>query len=209
VHSWQFADAVFHGSYPKRILEYHRRFGVSDRIDTTQLADVRQDIDYLGINYYNVNRFGYEEGAPAMGEYPGTDGAVLTTPPGHLTDMGWGVDPDGLRWMLDRVVADCPAVPLYICENGAAYPDTIDGDGSIHDPHRISYIQRHLDVVADALEAGIDLRGYFVWSLLDNYEWARGYRMRFGLIRVDPDSLERTIRDSGYWYRDVIESTRS
>jgi beta-glucosidase len=209
VHSWQFADAVFKGTYPELILEYHRRFGVSDRIDTAELAEIRQDIDYLGVNYYNVNRFRHEEGAQAMGEYPGTDGAVLTTPPGHLTDMGWGVDPDGLLWMLNRVVAGYPKLPLFICENGAAYPETIDGDGSIHDPLRISYLQKHLDMVAEALEAGIDLRGYFVWSLLDNYEWAEGYRMRFGLIRVDPDNCERTIRDSGYWYRDFIESTRS
>ncbi len=204
VHSWLFADAVFRGTYPEQILEHHRRFGVTDRIDISELARVKQDIDYLGINYYNVNRFRHEAGAPAMGEYPGTDGAVLVTPPGHLTDMGWGVDPDGLRWMLDEVTARYPAVPLYICENGAAYPDTVNDDGSIDDPLRITYLEKHLDVIAAALRDGIDLRGYFVWSLLDNYEWARGYRMRFGLTHVARDSLERTIRASGYWYRDFI-----
>ncbi len=208
VHNWQFTDAVFHGTYPELILEYHRRFGVADRIDATPMADVRQDIDYLGINYYNVNRFRYEAGAQPPGEYPGADGAVPVMPPGHLTDMGWGVEPTGLRWMLDQVVANYPHVPLYISENGAAYPDEVTGDGAIQDQLRIDYLQKHTAVVAGAVAAGIDLRGYFVWSLLDNYEWAEGYRMRFGLVRVDRGTQERTIRSSGHWYRDFISKAR-
>ena len=204
VHNQLFADAVFYGRYPELILEYQERFGVADRIDLGELAAVRQDIDYLGMNYYNVNTVRHEPYAPAIALWPGTDGSVVVPPEGPLTDMGWGVEPRGLEWMLLRMRRDYPEIPIYICENGAAYPDTVAPDGSIDDPLRIAYLESHTASIARAISAGADVRGYFVWSLLDNFEWARGYRMRFGLIRVDPETLDRTIKSSGYWYRDLI-----
>jgi beta-glucosidase len=203
-----FADAVFHGTYPELIEEFHRRFGVADRIKASELEAIREDIDFLGVNYYNVNTVRYEEGAPATPTWPGTDGSVILTPEGELTDMGWGVEPKGLSWMLQRMSTEYPKLPLFVCENGAAYPDEVSADGSIDDPKRIAYLDGHLAALADAIAGGADVRGYFVWSLLDNYEWAKGYQMRFGLIRVDPTTLERTIKASGYWYRDFIESHR-
>ena len=201
-----FADAVFNGSYPDLIREYHHKLGVADRIDEGALAGVREDIDYLGVNYYNVNRIRFQKGVPASGSWPGTDGSVVLPPPGEVTDMGWGLDPEGLSWMLLRVTDEYPTLPLYVCENGAAFPDVVTADGTIYDPKRISYLQTHIDAVADAIAGGADVRGYFVWSLLDNFEWAEGYRMRFGLIRVDPDTLDRTIKASGHWYRDLISA---
>ncbi len=118
--------------------------------------------------------------------------------------MNWGVEPEGLTWTLLRVANDYPGLPMYICENGAAYPDTVEPDGTIDDDMLIEYLSRHTYAVAAAIRGGANVRGYFVWSLLDNYEWARGYRMRFGLIRVDPDTLDRTIKNSGYWYKDFV-----
>ncbi len=199
-----FAGAVLDGKYPELILEYHHRLGVADQIDVSALSEAREDIDYLGINYYNVNRVQYQEGAPAIPIWPGTDGSVMLPPAGELTDMGWGVEAEGLKWMLLRVSAEYPGLPLYVCENGSAYPDTVAADGSIDDPKRIAYLEGHTAAVADAIAGGADVRGYFVWSLLDNFEWAKGYRMRFGLVRVDPETLDRTVKASGYWYRDFI-----
>ena len=201
VQSTLFTEAVVHGRYPELILDYHRKLGVADRIDPDTLAAVRADSDYLGVNYYNVNRVRYREGAAATDCWPGTDGSVPLPPPGPLTDMGWGVEPAGLSWMLLRMANEYPTLPMYVCENGAAYPDTVAPDGSIDDPMRIAYLESHTAAVAKAIAGGADVRGYFVWSLLDNFEWARGYRMRFGLVRVDPDTMERTIKARGYWYR--------
>jgi beta-glucosidase len=118
--------------------------------------------------------------------------------------MGWGVEPEGLSWMLERVGRERPGIPLYVCENGAAYTDEVSPDGSVDDPDRISYLAGHIEAVHTALQEGVDIRGYFVWSLLDNFEWARGYDKRFGIVRVDFETMERTIKSSGHWYRDFI-----
>ena len=199
-----FAEAVFHGRYPDQILEFHRRYGVDDRVDPDELAAAHQPIDFLGVNYYNVNRVRHEPGAPAPGPWPGAEGAVIVTPEGPLTDMGWAVDPEGLTWMLERVATEYPAVPLVVCENGAAYPDPEPVDGTIEDTDRIRYLESHIDALAEAIRGGVDLRGYFVWSLLDNFEWAKGYTIRFGIIHVDLKTQKRTIKASGRWYRDHI-----
>ena len=199
-----FLDAAFHGRYPDEVLEFHRRYGVDDRIDQDALAATWQQSDYLGVNYYNVNRVAHVAGAPSPGPWPGAEGATTIRPPGQLTEMGWGVEPDGLTWMLTRIVAEYPTVPIYICENGAAYPDEIGHDGRIDDPDRIAYLAGHIAAVARAREEGADVQGYFVWTLLDNFEWARGYAKRFGLAHVDRQTLARTIKASGHWYRDFL-----
>lgn len=198
-----FLEAVFAGTYPEEILAHHARYGVGDEVDPEALAVTRQEIDYLGVNYYNINRFEHVDGAPAPGPWPGAEGARLTRPPGHLTEMGWGVEPEGLLWMLRRIHNEHPGLPLMVCENGAAYPDLVV-DGSIDDPDRIEYLRSHIAAVYEAITQGVDVRGYFVWSLLDNFEWARGYSKRFGLVHVDFDTLERKIKASGHWYRDFL-----
>lgn len=125
-------------------------------------------------------------------------------PPGPLTEMGWGVDPQGLTWTLERVARQYPRIPLFVCENGAAYPDDLEVDGVIQDHDRITYLESHIAALGEVIERGVDLRGYFLWSLLDNFEWARGYSKRFGIVHVDRETMKRTIKASGRWYRDLI-----
>lgn len=201
IHNRLFASAALDGEYPDTILRYHRKFGVDDRIDTRQLAEAKQAIDYLGVNYYNINHIGHEPGAPQLGEWPGPEDAYVADPPGHLTEMQWGVEPVGMTWTLNRTASWAPGLPLYVTENGAAYPDVPDADGVVHDDLRMEYLEMHLDAVREAMDEGVDVRGYFIWSLLDNFEWSFGYERRFGLVRVDYDTLERTPKASYHWYR--------
>ena len=199
-----FTEAVFRGRSPDEILGYIGRYEVTDRIDTAELARAVEPIDFLGVNYYNVNHVRHAPGAPAIGNWPGSWEAKITTPPGQLTEMGWGVEPEGLVWMLERIGREHPNLPLYICENGAAYPDVMSPAGTVDDPDRIAYLAGHIDAVHTALEHGVNIRGYFVWSLLDNFEWSQGYDKRFGIIWVDLNTMERTVKSSGHWYRDFI-----
>jgi beta-glucosidase len=117
--------------------------------------------------------------------------------------MGWEVYPEGLKDLLVRMQRDYELPDVYITENGAAYPDTRT-NGSVADPSRISYLERHLGALRDAISEGIPVRGYFLWSLLDNFEWAFGFSRRFGIVYVDFDTLERVPKDSFLWYRDLI-----
>jgi beta-glucosidase len=119
------------------------------------------------------------------------------------TQMGWEVYPQGLTELLVRLRDEYSPPPIYVTENGAAYADT-RLDGVVDDPERISYVDRHLRAVARAVEQGVDVRGYFLWSLLDNFEWAFGYSRRFGLVYVDFETLERVPKASYHWYRDVV-----
>ena len=120
--------------------------------------------------------------------------------------MGWEVYPDALYDLLLRLRDDYDVPPLYVTENGAAFDD--HRNGHVDDPRRTSYIERHLDAVARALDAGVPLAGYFVWSLLDNFEWPQGYSQRFGIVYVDFDTLERVPKASYAWYRDFIAAQR-
>jgi beta-glucosidase len=199
-----FLGAVFDGRYPDDVLAMIDRYGVEDQIDLEELASAVEPIDYLGVNYYNVNHVEHVPGAEPMGPWPGAWEARITRPPGQLTEMGWGVEPEGLLWMLERIGREHPGLPLYICENGAAYPDVVAPDGSVDDPLRIEYLEGHIEAVHSAIQNGVEVGGYFVWSLLDNFEWARGYEKRFGIVRVDLETMERTIKGSGHWYRDFI-----
>jgi beta-glucosidase len=118
--------------------------------------------------------------------------------------MGWGIDPRGLRELLLRMSREHPDLPLYVTENGAAYPDVVGADGAVHDDDRIAYLQQHLAAVHEAIEEGADVRGYYLWSLLDNFEWAHGYSKRFGIVHVDYATQRRTVKDSARWYAEVI-----
>jgi beta-glucosidase len=122
--------------------------------------------------------------------------------------MGWNIDPDGLFDLLVALKERYPQQALMITENGAAFPDVVTDDGRIHDDERIDYLRRHFAAAHRAIEAGVDLRGYFVWSLMDNFEWSYGYSKRFGIVRVDYDTLERTPKDSAHWYTELIRSGR-
>ena len=201
-----FLDAVFQGRYPDEVVGYIEDFGVADQIDLAALASAVEPIDFLGVNYYNVNHVDHLVGVGPMTAWPGPTGSRIVTPPGPLTEMGWGVEPEGLSWMLERVSRQHPDLPLYVMENGAAYPDPLPVDGVVHDPERIDYIRKHITAVKEAIDRGARVEGYFVWSLLDNFEWARGYDKRFGIVYVDYETLERTIKESGHWYRRFLET---
>jgi beta-glucosidase len=202
-----FLDPVLRGAYPADV-----------QIDTAPITDwsfvrdgdldvISTPIDVLGINYYNPTLAGAARSpadASRMAAWPGCEDVVLHPIPGPVTAMDWPVDPDGLREILVRLRREYGNPPVFVAENGAAYPDQVAPDGAVHDPERIAYIREHLTAVHEALAEGVDLRGYFVWSLLDNFEWAAGYAKRFGLVHIDYETQRRTWKDSAHWYREVI-----
>ena len=158
------------------------------------LEAIAAPIDFLGVNNY----FRFVVTAA-------DDGPKLVNPPeSPLTDMGWEVYPDGLRRLLLRVAEEYEPPAIYITENGAAFGDVRGHDGRVHDPERTDFLATHIGAVSSAVAAGAPIRGYFVWSLLDNFEWAEGYSKRFGIVYVDYPTLERVPKDSFYWYRDFI-----
>jgi beta-glucosidase len=156
---------------------------------------IAQPLDFLGINYYTRIWSSSEE--PPRGA-PNTHG---------VTAMGWEVYPQGLTDLLCGIDRDYELPPLYITENGAACADDIV-DGHIADVERIQYLRSHLDAIGRAIEAGVDVRGFYYWSLLDNFEWDSGYDKRFGLVHVDYETQQRTLKDSAHWYRGLIAGER-
>jgi beta-glucosidase len=140
-----------------------------------------------------------------MRAYPTVIGVTESERRPVHTDMGWPITPEGFTELLVRLHNDYPNLPpLYITENGAAYDDPVV-DGRCADPRRIEYLDLHLRAVKDAIDEGVDIRGYYQWSLMDNFEWALGYDKRFGIVHVDFESLVRTPKDSALWYREVIK----
>ncbi len=175
-------------------------------------ATIAQPLDFLGINYYRRYLIVAED-APVEappGEFPGAENARFLPAGQEVTDIGWGIDPSGLRDLLVAIARDHPnAPPIYITENGAAFADQlidVAGEAAVDDPRRIAYLDGHVRAVHEAIALGVDVRGYFVWSLLDNFEWAHGYGMRFGIVHVDFDTLARTPKASARWYSDVARS---
>ena len=134
----------------------------------------------------------------------GADAVEFLPQPGPHTAMGWNIDPSGMTEMLLAIHERYPGLPMMSTENGAACDDGVGADGRVHDERRVDYLRRHVDAVGQAMDAGADVRGYFVWSLLDNFEWAYGFSRRFGVIRVDYETLERTWKDSAFFYRDLL-----
>jgi beta-glucosidase len=191
-------DPVLRGEYPPDMVE-HFAHALPDVRDG-DLEAISAPLDFLGVNYYtrNIVRADPESGEPVVVEASGAE---------HTT-KGWEVYPDGLTQMLVRLNEDYELPALYVTENGAAYPDARD-NGSVEDPQRVSYLERHLGAIAAAIEAGVPLAGYFVWSLLDNFEWAQGYSQRFGIVYVDFDTLERVPKASYRWYRSFIAAQKS
>jgi beta-glucosidase len=200
-------EPLLQGRYPSDMVDLADRFG-GFGVQPGDLATISTPIDWLGINYYNdiVLAAGAGPVAGRDGVHPGVDHVHEAPPVGDSTDMGWPVTPDGLRELLVSIGRDYPnAPPMVITENGAAYDDPILADGTIDDVRRVEYIRRHLLAVSDAITEGADVRGYLVWSLLDNFEWAEGYSKRFGIVHVDYQTLLRTPRRSAHWYREVME----
>jgi beta-glucosidase len=191
-----FLDPIFRGSYPADLLD--RNELVAPHVHDCDLATASTPIDFLGIN--NYSRFIVAAGADGPRTVP--------NPEAQHTDMGWEVYPDGLHDVLVRVARDYEPAAIYITENGAAFPDVRVHDGGVHDVERTAYLESYIGAVGRAIAGGAPVKGYFVWSLLDNFEWAFGYCRRFGIVYIDFPTLERVPKDSFYWYRDMISSRR-
>jgi beta-glucosidase len=193
-----FFEPVLRGRYPADVFEY---FGTSaPPIRDGDLGAISAPLDFVGINNYSraLIRANPDGGAPLE----------VRSSTGTLTDMGWEVYPDGLAEVLTRLHEEYAVPSLYVTENGAAFADVRTHDGFVHDSERCDYLGAYIESVRRAVAHGVPVRGYFVWSLLDNFEWALGYSKRFGLVYVDYPTLERVPKDSFYWYRDLISSDR-
>ncbi len=197
-HRW-FLDPLFHGRYPEDVLE---RFAAdAPPVAEGDLERARGTLDFLGVNYYSRTLVRADpQGGPPL--HVRAEGA-------EHTDKGWEVCPEALHGLLVRLRDDYAPPAIYVMENGAAYSDLRQHDGSVRDPERCSYLERHIHAVGRAIEEGAPVKGYFVWSLLDNFEWADGYSMRFGIVYVDYPTLERVPKDSFRWYRDFISAQRA
>jgi beta-glucosidase len=202
-----FLDPVVRGRYPRDVLAATAVLCDWAFVRDGDLEIINAPIDALGVNYYQPSLVGAaEQPSPAdePSAWPGCADVRWHPVPGEVTDMGWPIDPSGLTEILLRVHREYGPLPLFVTENGAAYPDTVDPEGRVPDPERIAYLRGHLEAAHDAVRAGVDLRGYFVWSLLDNFEWAEGYGKRFGIVHVDYPTQRRTLKESAHWYRRVI-----
>jgi beta-glucosidase len=197
VHNRWFLEPVLRRRYPEEVrADLERRFGAFPALREEDLAAIAEPIDFLGVNYYAPARVRHDAAAPLE--------LARLPPRGRPTAMGWEVAPEALEALRRRLRDDYPVLPLVVTENGAAYDDVPDADGVVEDDERIVYLDGHLRAALGAIAAGVPLEGYFVWSLLDNFEWAFGYAKRFGIVRVEYDTLRRIPKASAWWYRDVI-----
>ncbi|MBG7609596.1 MAG: family 1 glycosylhydrolase, partial [Anaerolineae bacterium] len=194
-----FLDPVFKGEYPQALFDFvgpHQ-----PNIHTGDLQLIQQPIDFLGLNYYNTDWVSFDI-------HGGANKARLTpysAPGWGQTEMNWGIHPAGIKHEVLHIKEKYGNPALYITENGCAMPDQPDENGFVKDWDRIRYIKAHLHALHEAIQEGANIKSYFVWSIFDNFEWERGYGPRFGLVRVDYETLARIPKQSAYWYRDVIE----
>jgi beta-glucosidase len=221
MHNRVFLDPLLEGRYPTDVLADTAGFDwYDDTVLDGDLGTIATPIDVLGVNYYHgaaVSARPHDDlvGAgqvlperPTGSPFVGSEHVTFPSRGLPVTDMGWEVQPWGLRDLLVRLHKDYALPPVHITENGAAYVDTVGADGRVRDPERIAYIDGHLRAVREAMEAGVDVRGYFVWSLLDNFEWAFGYAKRFGIVYVDYATQERIPKQSAEWFARVAASHR-
>lgn len=185
-NAW-FLDPIFKGRYPAEAFEAYG--DLAPQIAPGDMAQIARSLDWWGINYYARHMVGID------GPVPGSE----------YTEMGWEVSPAALERMMVRLQQEYNTPPVYITENGAAFADVVEDD-YVYDPRRVNYIETHLAALSRAIEQGVDLRGYFVWSLLDNFEWAFGYGKRFGIIYIDFKTQQRIWKESAKWYSDFIRS---
>ena len=184
-----YMDALFGRGYPIDVMDHLG--GDAPRVASGDMAAIAQPLDFLGINYYSRSVIS------TAGPWDTSRGGL------PITDMGWEIYPQGLTELLTRLHRDYPLPPTYITENGAAFADQVV-QGRVHDPDRVSYLRDHIAAVADAVRQGVPVSGYFVWSLLDNFEWNFGYSKRFGIVHVDYENQTRTLKESGLWFRDFL-----
>lgn len=202
-----YLDPLYGRGYPEDKKAEYAAAGHAQNFDFVQPGDletIATPTDFLGVNYYSraIVRSG------ALPESENSPRRIAAPDASTLTDMGWEVYPQGLTAMLERVHREYGPKALFVTENGAAYPMEPGADGEVHDEPRRVYLEGHLAACCDAVDAGVPLQGYFAWSLLDNFEWAHGYRMRFGLVHVDFATQKRTIKNSARWLSQVLRDNR-
>jgi beta-glucosidase len=203
-----FLEPVLQGAYPDDVLLDASMAAWFDE-RTGDLEVIGTPIDFLGINYYSRHTAaGPEDRVFANPDVPtvtpGSENVRLVDTGAPKTEMGWEIHPDGLVDVVRMVHERAPELPVMITENGAAYPDQVGPDGVVDDPERRHFFEQHVDACRQAVEEGLALRGYFAWSLLDNFEWAFGYSRRFGLVHVDYETQSRTVKSSGLWFRQLL-----
>jgi len=190
-----FLDPVFKGHYPEDI--WALAGAQVPRVEQADLSIISRPIDFLGINYYSRHLVASDPSGPM--------GVQTLHPEGEYTQMDWEVYPQGLTDILTRVYADYSPRAIYVTENGCAYEDVLTSDGQVHDAKRTAYLRAHFAAAHKAIAQGVPLRGYFVWSLMDNFEWAYGYSRRFGIVYVDFQSLRRYPKDSALFCQSVAQ----
>jgi beta-glucosidase len=217
-----FTHPILLGEYPADLLDDTREVTDWGFVRDGDLAQIHQPIEVLGVNYYStvtvrmwdgVSPRSSNDGHKDMGgsPWPGSRNVEFLPQAGPYTDMGWNIAPDGLEELLLSLKAQFPEQPLMITENGAAFPDQVtetEAGPRVHDAVRVDYLRRHFAAAHRAMAQGVDLRGYQVWSLLDNFEWGYGYSKRFGIVRVDYETQERILKDSALWLRELIATRR-
>jgi beta-glucosidase len=196
------------GRYPSDVIADFARAGAELPIASDDDGLIAAPIDWIGVNYYSPHIVAQGADPKRMSPFIPGDAVLQTRTTENVTALGWPVRPRSFAALLRRLHRDYPGVPLYVHENGAAFHDVVSADGTIDDWERRGYIARHIDVVRAVVGEGVDVRGYFAWSLLDNYEWAEGYRMRFGLVHVDFATQRRTLKSSARWYARLIAAHR-
>ena len=212
-----FLDPIFRGEYAADVRADLAHLAWEHNIKDGDLAVISTPIDALGVNYYHgeaVSAHPVEHQMstmapserPKRSPFPATEGVYWHKRDLPVTAMDWEVQPEGLTRLLRRLHDDYTgeAVKLSVTENGAAYNDVVEADGSVHDAERAEFLRLHLDAILDAIDEGVHVDGYFYWSLMDNFEWAWGYHKRFGIVRVDYDTLERTPKFSAKEYQRII-----
>jgi beta-glucosidase len=195
-----FLSPVFKGEYPEFMVTWFKHKGVEVRIEAGDMETIQQPIDFLGINYYtgNVARYKQNEG---LFDVEDIDMGY------ERTDIDWFVYPEGFYNALTYITELYGQVPIYITENGSCYNDEPE-NGRVKDQGRIDYLKKHLTSLSRSIDNGVNIKGYLTWSLLDNFEWAEGYSKRFGIVHVNFQTLERTKKDSFYWFKKAIANKR-
>jgi beta-glucosidase len=216
------ANGIFHGpmlqgAYPQSLFTDTERLTDWSFVRDGDLEIAHQPLDALGLNYYTpvvvsaktpefsgpvATNHGVSEESP----WPAADDVVFHQPPGETTEMGWAIDPSGLYDLITTYSRMRPDVDIYITENGACYDDKPETDGQVNDPERIAFLHAHLQAVHRAIGDGANVRGYYLWSLMDNFEWAHGYSKRFGAVYVDYATQARTPKASAYWYAKLAKT---
>jgi len=198
-----FADPIYGRGYPADIVADFERQDALPNMDFIKAGDMKTisvPLDFLGVNYYNRE-------VTRSNDPRNEHQTVFSSPktPENYTEMNWEVYPDGLTNVLSRYYFHYQPLKMYVTENGASYSTPPNAEGNVPDELRTQYYRTHIAAAYRAIQAGVPLAGYFAWSLMDNFEWAKGYAQRFGIVWVDYNTQERIIKDSGKWYKGVIK----